>query len=240
MADILDIIPSRNDFVIGSEANPVRKIVVDEIVVTGQVKNNAVYTVTPEVQVDSGIKLDSNNKVVIYNGISSVVTFENTVTVSGANIEMSNGNIDMGTTNYMNDTGADSRGLTFSSTGKGKFLNGLSVTGNLDLEGSTSNIAMGTSNYMSDTGADSRGLYFTSAGACNFLNGVGVTGDIAATGEISAGLGSSLLAGHLRITDGISAPSTTAGEAKLYVDSADGDFKIKFGDGSVGVVNLTF
>ena len=35
------------------------------------------------------------------------------------------------------------------------------------------------------------------------------------------------------IGDGISAPATEAGFARLYVDSADGDLKVKFGDGTV-------
>jgi hypothetical protein len=37
--------------------------------------------------------------------------------------------------------------------------------------------------------------------------------------------------GHLTITDGVTAPSTEAGFAAIYVDSADGDLKIRFADG---------
>jgi len=37
----------------------------------------------------------------------------------------------------------------------------------------------------------------------------------------------------LHLTDGVSAPSTTLGLAKIYVDTADGDLKVKFGDGTV-------
>lgn len=39
--------------------------------------------------------------------------------------------------------------------------------------------------------------------------------------------------GHISILDGVSAPSTVAGRAFIYVDSADGDLKVKFGDGTV-------
>lgn len=35
----------------------------------------------------------------------------------------------------------------------------------------------------------------------------------------------------LRLTDGITAPGTDAGFAVIYVDTADGDLKVKFGDG---------
>jgi hypothetical protein len=39
--------------------------------------------------------------------------------------------------------------------------------------------------------------------------------------------------GELAIVDGMTAPSATSGWAKIYVDSADGDLKVKFGDGTV-------
>lgn len=40
----------------------------------------------------------------------------------------------------------------------------------------------------------------------------------------------------LALTDGITAPSTLAGFGQLYIDSADGDLKIKFGDGTVKTI----
>jgi len=40
----------------------------------------------------------------------------------------------------------------------------------------------------------------------------------------------------LALKDGIAAPSATAGYAKIYVDSADGDLKIIFGDGTVKTI----
>jgi len=42
--------------------------------------------------------------------------------------------------------------------------------------------------------------------------------------------------GALGIADGVSAPATIAGMAQLYVDAADGDLKIKFGDGVVKTI----
>jgi len=38
------------------------------------------------------------------------------------------------------------------------------------------------------------------------------------------------------LTDGITAPSTVAGYAQIYVDTADGDLKVKFGDGVVKTI----
>lgn len=37
----------------------------------------------------------------------------------------------------------------------------------------------------------------------------------------------------IAIKDGIAAPATSAGYAQIYVDTADGDLKVKFGDGTV-------
>jgi hypothetical protein len=40
----------------------------------------------------------------------------------------------------------------------------------------------------------------------------------------------------LYLTDGVTAPTTAAGHAIIYVDTADGDLKIKFGDGTVKTI----
>lgn len=40
----------------------------------------------------------------------------------------------------------------------------------------------------------------------------------------------------LILTDSVSAPSTVSGSALLYVDSADGDLKVKFGDGTTKTI----
>ncbi|HRJ41022.1 MAG TPA: hypothetical protein PL105_04045 [Caldilineaceae bacterium] len=42
--------------------------------------------------------------------------------------------------------------------------------------------------------------------------------------------------GDIALVDGMAAPSTTSGWAKIYIDSADGDLKIKFGDGTVKTI----
>ena len=40
----------------------------------------------------------------------------------------------------------------------------------------------------------------------------------------------------LYLTDGLTAPSTASGWAIIYVDTSDGDLKVKFGDGTVTVI----
>ena len=41
---------------------------------------------------------------------------------------------------------------------------------------------------------------------------------------------------HIAIDDGVSIPGTVAGMAFIYVDAADGDLKVKFGDGTVKTI----
>jgi len=40
----------------------------------------------------------------------------------------------------------------------------------------------------------------------------------------------------LLLVDGVTAPSTVSGHAQIYVDTADGDLKVKFGDGTVKTI----
>jgi hypothetical protein len=58
---------------------------------------------------------------------------------------------------------------------------------------------------------------------------------LALTGGNLIALGSDAVyiaaSGGMSLIDGISAPSTSAGRAWIYVDTADGDLKVKFGDG---------
>jgi hypothetical protein len=46
----------------------------------------------------------------------------------------------------------------------------------------------------------------------------------------------SKFAGVFGLTDGVSAPATLTGIAQIYVDTADGDLKVKFGDGTVKTI----
>ena len=47
-----------------------------------------------------------------------------------------------------------------------------------------------------------------------------------------------LRAGVLSIPDGIVAPGPTVGLVKIYVDVADGDLKVVFGDGVVKTITV--
>lgn len=39
------------------------------------------------------------------------------------------------------------------------------------------------------------------------------------------------------IVDGVTAPDTLTGKASIYVDTADGDLKVKFSDGTVKTIS---
>jgi hypothetical protein len=63
----------------------------------------------------------------------------------------------------------------------------------------------------------------TSSGALVVSGGVGVAG------AVNAGT-------FYGLVDGVTAPGTESGYARIYVDSADGDLKVKFGDGTVKTI----
>lgn len=64
--------------------------------------------------------------------------------------------------------------------------------------------------------------------------GVGFTTNPAQKLDVN---GNARFRGYIQITDGVSAPSAVSGVAALYVDSADGDLKVKFGDGTTKTIS---
>lgn len=70
-------------------------------------------------------------------------------------------------------------------------------------------------------------------GSFETLSTGGLVATTATLSAVSAGplAATTLEAGQLALTDGITAPVTVGGIAQIYVDTADGDLKVKFGDG---------
>lgn len=70
------------------------------------------------------------------------------------------------------------------------------------------------------------------ASAVTVEDGVAVVDfQVAVAAALAAGVA------KLVITDGITAPGTVSGKTSIYVDTADGDLKAKFGDGTTKVVS---
>jgi hypothetical protein len=89
-------------------------------------------------------------------------------------------------------------------------------------------------------GSGSVGLFMNGTNA-QTANDVGLSRVAAGIVGVGTGAGGSI-AGELRtglcsLVDGVAAPSATAGVAKLFVDTADGDLKIIFGDGTTKVIS---
>jgi hypothetical protein len=72
------------------------------------------------------------------------------------------------------------------------------------------------------------------------LSNTGLSPSSAQTGNLDLGGTSNKYDGvysnQIVVTDGITAPSTISGHAVIYVDTADGDLKVKFGDGTVKTI----
>jgi hypothetical protein len=84
-----------------------------------------------------------------------------------------------------------------------------------------------------------RGINGATTGVVDIVGTTATTG-LGVGALVCAGAGAftkEVVAGDgLWLVDGITAPGTTAGYAKLYVDTADGDLKIRFGDGTVKTI----
>ncbi len=87
-------------------------------------------------------------------------------------------------------------------------------------------------------GADSGGTYQPEDLHIGAADDIIFYTDVDGTPTIVAGITESGLFTHSisALTDGVTAPGTASGWAQIYVDSADGDLKVKFGDGTVKTI----
>lgn len=147
---------------------------------------------------------------------------------------------------------------TVTTTGAAVIGTTATVTGNLAVSGGLISLGASTSIVQSTSdAADNRSTFIAGGGSVAATRGafIGVSGNEAAStpgvanisaGDVAGGVitlstGGAERArvtrdGGLGLVDGISAPSTAVGYALLYVDSADGDLKVKFGDGTVKTI----
>jgi hypothetical protein len=143
---------------------------------------------------------------------------------------------------------ANGDGISVPTNAGGSWLSGLSITGN--------SINLGTANSSciaidSTTGVTiDCNVFLTGSANCyaillgsavsnatiglNSRFGVAFNPDAIAAGAIDPF--SMPFGGGLALVDGITAPATKSGYAQIYVDTSDGDLKIKFGDGTVKTI----
>jgi hypothetical protein len=134
--------------------------------------------------------------------------------------------------------------LTCGQITCGIISGGSSITATTSvMAGSTSNIRWSSRSIM-NSGASGR-INFTNSAGTDFTRlTLGPEGSAyPELGSFSSGLldftntaGANLTpigCQSLEILDGMTAPSATSGRAKIYVDTADGDLKVIFGDGTI-------
>jgi parallel beta-helix repeat protein len=113
--------------------------------------------------------------------------------------------------------------------------------------------AIGTQTIV-QAGDDLGSLTFSGSDGANWINAANILGEVdgtpgtndmpgrlvfQTTPDAAAAPTDSVLIGADKgfcLVDGITAPATRAGWATLYVDTSDGDLKVKFGDGTVKVL----
>ena len=72
------------------------------------------------------------------------------------------------------------------------------------------------------------------SGASDYAAINGSTGPLGYFNQLTAS--NQVFANVMGLNDGVTAPATIAGQASIYVDGADGDLKVKFGDGTVKTI----
>lgn len=96
--------------------------------------------------------------------------------------------------------------------------------------GQTSDAADGALNLMNVA---------TAVGRTWLTSGISPTWNFSVAGTTILGLNEGFvdITGYMTITDGVTAPTATAGRAKIFVDTLDGDLKVIFADGTVKVIS---
>jgi hypothetical protein len=91
------------------------------------------------------------------------------------------------------------------------------------------NITGATNNYAIRTGSGIVSFEDTTASTATNSGALRVSGGVGVAGAINVGT-------FYGMVDGVTAPSATSGYAKIYVDTADGDLKVIFGDGTIKTI----
>jgi hypothetical protein len=97
-----------------------------------------------------------------------------------------------------------------------------------------------SADYDANSGASQSEVLLATDGVDRYM--VGVAGEMEPVADNAQVFGSptkrmnNMFSNRMTLIDGVTAPGTVTGHASLYVDTADGDLKIKFGDGTVKTI----
>jgi hypothetical protein len=127
-----------------------------------------------------------------------------------------------GTTARLDVTGTTSAGVGFRQSGTRDWF--------ISAESAELRVTCGTSgSIFAVTNGNPVALRDTTASTSTSSGALVVSGGVGVAGAVNAGT-------FYGLVDGVTAPATESGYARIYVDSADGDLKVKFGDGTVKTI----
>jgi len=194
---------------IGTADNPVTTIHVKNIAGVEKIYYTApVYTTSPDAETIAGVKFNTGTGNLEFSApIVSDMAITGKVVVTG----------NMGCTGYFNLTGAASKGFKPNSDGDIEFFQDIVVGGDIDANGGAD---------FANTVTVNNNLTVT-GGRISCTSFVSAAGYIESSAEWVKGE-------YLRITDSVTAPGTTAGQCKIYMES--GSLKAKNGSGVVAVL----
>ena len=172
-------------------------------------------------QARTGVQVTLNDSITPKNAVISNNTIRNTelegvIVGSAENVTIIGNSIDTVT----DSSGFDGNGIRASSTSRLIISNntiGNTIDNGIRTESNT-DLLLSNNVFYNITGSN-----WVDVGPSTFAN----------TDNVSTGR---TYSNQINLSDGITAPGTETGYAILYVDTADGDLKIKFGDGTVKTI----
>ena len=223
----------------GADGNGIRAGSVNRLIISNNMIGNTI---------DGGILTENNTDMLVANNVYYNITGANWVDTGSTFVNTDN--TSTGVLSQGNFTGAttfDNKSLVVAAknatAGSGTYGGSLAfarVNTNepraaiVSHQLTTNNEQIGMSfwSHPTNTGSDPMEHMLTLSHVGNFYP----EDDQARALGLAANNWSKAYMAQLNIVDGITAPATEAGHACIYVDSADGDLKVKFGDGTVKTI----
>ena len=223
----------------GADGNGIRAGSVNRLIISNNMIGNTI---------DGGILTENNTDMLVANNVYYNITGVNWVDTGSTFVNTDNtstGVLSQG--NFTGATNFDNKSLVVAAknatAGSGTYGGSLAfarVNTNepraaiVSHQLTTNNEQVGMSfwSHPTNTGSDPMEHMLTLSHVGNFYP----EDDQARALGLAAKNWSKAYMGQLNIVDGITAPSTEAGHACIYVDTADGDLKVKFGNGTVKTI----